>query len=333
MPFCGKCGTEARSGSNFCSSCGASIGAPPPIADQSVPVAPPVAAPPAPPPAPIVPQAAPLPIAGGFCSSCGKAVGPTDAFCKSCGAKLGSIGSTVAAQAVPPVAVPPVAAPPVPAQPAPPQARKSHAGAWIVLILALVIGIVAFAAVMENSGPKPEEAVDGARTAYLHHDQITFDKYVNVNAVLSDGTDQMVNNWLAQNKAGGLVTAGAGLLTEYVKTNYLPAFAQSVDQWVISGTWPDQSQSSNNNSANAMAANFVSSMLRTVAASQLTYQGVVSKSVNDSTADLSINMGTSMSSQPVVVKLRLQKDGDHWQIVAIEDLAGLMDQLNAASKP
>jgi Double zinc ribbon len=329
MAFCGKCGTEVRSGSNFCSSCGAPAVAQAPMVAQSAPVA----APPSPPPPPISPAVAPLPIAGGFCSTCGKPVGAADGFCKSCGSTLGAIGSAGAAPPTAAQAVAPVAAVPVVAQAAQVPPRKSHAGAWIVLILALVIGIVAFAAVIENSGPKPEEAVDGARTAYLQHDQASFDKFVNVNAVLSDGTDQMVNNWLAQNKAGGLVTAGAGLLTEYVKTNYLPAFAQSVDQWVVSGTWPDQSQSSDNNSANSMAANFVSSMLRTVASSQLTYQGVVSKSVNDSTADLSLDMGTSMSSQPVVVKLRLQKDGDHWQIVAIEDLAGLMDQLNAASKP
>lgn len=186
---------------------------------------------------------------------------------------------------------------------------------------------------MTKSGPKAEDAVDGARTAYLQHDQVSFDKYVDVQNVLSDGTDQMVNHWLAQNKSGAVVTAGAGILTAYVKTNYLPAFAQSVDQWVVSGTWPDQTQSSDSSSASAMAANFVSSMLRTVAASQLTYQGVVSNSVNDATADLSVNMGTSMSSQPVIVRLRLQKDGDHWRIEAIEDLAGLMEQLNAASKP
>ncbi len=276
-----------------------------------------------------------------FCAACGAEAQPGSGFCTKCGKPLAVAAPNAATGAQPvapattiPVAPAEVAAPVAVPIATSPMARKSHTGLWIAIVIVAAI-VVVFAIVIgleTIAGPKPEDAVDGARTAYLQHDQANFDKYVDVTSVLSDGTDQGVNEWLRENNTGALGTVVVQTIAAAVKSSYLPSIAQNVDQWVVSGTLTDQPQSADSNATNAWVANFVSSGLRTLAASNLTYQGVASRSVSDTSADLNLNMGTSLSSQPVSVKLRLQKEGDHWRIVAIEDLAGLMAQLKSATR-
>jgi hypothetical protein len=63
----------------------------------------------------------------------------------------------------------------------------------------------------------------------------------------------------------------------------------------------------------------------------LTYQGVQSKTVmNNTDAVLKVIVGSSLSNQPVIVQIKMRRDGDHWRVVSVDDLAGLMAQLNLA---
>ncbi len=63
-----------------------------------------------------------------------------------------------------------------------------------------------------------------------------------MNSVLNDWTDQGVNEWLKQQNAGALETAAVQVVSGAVKSAYIPGLSQSVDQMVVSGTLPDQSQ-------------------------------------------------------------------------------------------
>jgi hypothetical protein len=166
----------------------------------------------------------------------------------------------------------------------------------------------------------------------LQHDQASFDKYVDVNSVLNDWTDQGVNEWLKQQNAGALETATVQVVAGAVKSAYIPDLSKSVDQMVVSGTLPDQSQNSDDKTT-AFITGFVSSVVRNIAASQLTYQGVQSKAITNDNAELTVGVTSSVSSQPISVHIKMRRDGDHWRVVAVENLAGLLNQLNPTPTP
>ena len=265
-----------------------------------------------------------------FCASCGKKSAVDDQFCNSCGAPLHHQARPITSGSTQPDTATPIAMPVSAAAPV----RRSHVGLWLVAIFGLVALLVIVLIAVISSGPKPEDSLDQARAAYLRHDQTSFDKYVDVNSVLGDWTDQGVNVWLKQQNAGPIETAAAQVLAGTMKNAYLPGLSQSVDQMVVSGTWPDQSQNGGNDQVTVFVTSFVSSMIRNVASSQLTYQGVKFKTVtNNNDAELTVNVSSSLSAQPISVRIKMRRDGDHWRVVAVEDLAGLLNQLSPTPAP
>jgi Double zinc ribbon len=339
MAFCTSCGKQSTPDDRFCKACGAPLAADAPSLPVAAATPQNIPAEPAKPPAetlviPVHPQAAdaPTPPAAAtiFCRACGKPSLAGHDFCDSCGAPLRGNLPT------PPVQVPQ----PAPAQqyvsipPPPLQKRKSFLWLWLTTAAVIVVIILAVIIIPFLAGPDPADSLDQARAAYLQHDQASFDKYVDVNSVLSDWTDQGVNGWLKQQNAGVIETAAAQILAGTMKSAYLPALAQSVDQWVVSGTLPaDPSQTDQNDQSSVFVTAFLSSALRTLASSQLTYQGIQSKSVTNDNAELTFNVGTSLSTQPILVHVKMRRVGDHWQVKAVEDLAGLLSQISPTPAP
>ena len=137
-----------------------------------------------------------------------------------------------------------------------------------------VAGVLALVVVVLLSGPKPEDSLAQARTAYLQRDQVNFDKYVDVTSVLGDGVDQIAGAIMQQNNTGALARLAIGAAVPTLKSSYLPSTAQAVDQFIISGTLPQDSQSTGRDPATILVAGYVSAALRKVAASSLSYQGV-----------------------------------------------------------
>jgi hypothetical protein len=337
MAFCESCGTQAGADDRFCKACGKPISSVEPNAQtaaadsQNIPAEPstphaPTIVIPVHPMAPVTPVS-PAP-ATVFCRACGKQSPAAYEFCESCGASLRGNVSTAQAPVQPPAPSPQYAQPP---SAIPPQ-RKSHLGVWLGVIFGALAIIVIVLLVALLSGPKPEDSLDQLRTAYLQHDQASFDKYVDVNSVLNDWTDQGVNEWLKQQNAGALETATVQVVAGAVKSAYIPDLSKSVDQMVVSGTLPDQSQNSDDKTT-AFITGFVSSVVRNIAASQLTYQGVQSKAITNDNAELTVGVTSSVSSQPISVHIKMRRDGDHWRVVAVENLAGLLNQLNPTPTP
>jgi Double zinc ribbon len=339
MAFCTSCGKQSTPDDRFCKACGAPIAsdAPnPPVVAAAQEIIP---AEPAKPPAetlviPVHSQVAGAPVpptaAAIFCRACGKPASAGHDFCDSCGAPLrGSLPAPPlqTQQAAPPqqyVSMPP---PPL-------QKRKSFLWLWLTAATVIVVIILAVIIIPFFAGPDPGDSLDQARAAYLQHDQANFDKYVDVNSVLSDWTDHGVNGWLKQQNAGPIETAAAQLLSGTMKSAYLPALAQSVDQWVVSGTLPaDPSQTDQNDQSSVFVTAFLSSALRSLASSQLTYQGIQSKFVTNNNAELTFNVVSSLSTQPILVHVKMLRVGDHWQVKAVEDLAGLLNQINPTPAP
>lgn len=331
MTFCASCGKPIGPDDQFCKSCGAvvktsqssaSAGASTPtkMEESAVPILPT--------PPPVVPPVAPP--AGIFCGACGKHVEPGNEFCPACGAPLHHQARPVFSGGAQQNVGTTVVEPREPIAPV----RRSHVGLWLLGAFAVIALLVIVVVAVVMSGPKPEDSLDQMRAAYLQHDQASFDKYVDVSSVLGDWTDQSVNMWLKQQNAGAFEKAAADILAGTVKSAYLPTLSQSVDQVVVSGTLPDQSQNGSNDPVTAFVVNFISSTIRNIASSQLTYQGVQSKTVvNNTDAVLKVIVGSSLSPQPVIVQIKMRRDGDHWRVISVDDLAGLLNQLNITATP
>jgi len=329
MAFCISCGKQTEPDDHFCKSCGKPIATVEPKAQVAAPDSQNIPAEPSTPHSAIVIPVHPMtpvtpvspPPATVFCRACGKQSPAAYDFCESCGASLR--GNAPAAPVQPPAAAQQY----VPAPSAIPPQRKSHLGIWLGVIFGMLAIVVIVLLVALFSGPKPETSLDQARTAYLNHDQANFDKYVDVSSVLNDWTDQGVNEWLKQQNAGALETATVQVVAGAVKSAYIPGLSQSVDQMVVTGTLPDQSQNSDDK-ATVFLTGFVSSVLRNIAASQLTYQGVQSKTITNDNAELTVGVTSPLSTPPISVRIKMHRDGDHWRVAAVEDLAGLLNQIN-----
>lgn len=209
--------------------------------------------------------------------------------------------------------------------------RARRAWGWGASALVVVVALVALVVLL--SGPKPEDSLDHARAAYLQRDQANFDRYVDVSSVLSDGVDQIAGVILQQNNTGGLARVAIAAAVPALKGIYLPSASRAIDQFIISGVLPQDPQSSSSDPATALIASYVSAVLRKVAASALSYQGVESELISNGTATLAVRVATPLSSQPMVLKVKMQKAGGYWRVVAIEDLAGLLRELGQFSAP
>lgn len=255
-----------------------------------------------------------------FCGACGKSLGPADRFCVACGEP-----TTPTVPVIPPTnnAAEPVSIPP---HPTPSPQRRSHIIRNITLIL-IAIAAVSIA-INLLSGPSPKDSLEKAGAAYLQQDIQAFDTYVDVQSVLDDWTDQAVSIWLAQNNSTvGQTLIAKGLVAGF-KTFFIPQFAHSMEQEILSGRLADNPQTNNTDDTTSYITGFVSNGVRSLVVSQLKYQGVVSQTKAGSDAVLDVQVGSPLSSSPLIVKVEMQRVGDHWRIVAIRDAAKLMRQLN-----
>ena len=211
--------------------------------------------------------------------------------------------------------------------PAPPKPR-SHTLRNITLI-AVVIAAVIVAAIL-LSGPSPKDSLEKAGAAFAHQDAQAFDTYVDVQSILGDWTDQAGSSWIANNRsnaAGALIANG---LVMGFKSLIVPKLASSVEQEMLGNHAADQTQSNDSDTATNYMTNFLSTGIHSLITSQLTYQGVASQTKSGSDAVLEVRVGSPLRTSPFIARVKMRLVGDHWRIVAIPDLAGLLAQLHPA---
>jgi hypothetical protein len=87
-----------------------------------------------------------------------------------------------------------------------------------------------------------------------------------------------------------------------------------------------------NEAANASdyMTDFLSSRIHDLLASQLTYQGVASQTESGPDAVLDVRVGSPIKTSALMVQVKMRRVGDHWRIVAIPDVAGLLAQLHSS---
>lgn len=206
-----------------------------------------------------------------------------------------------------------------------PPRRRPRAWVWGATTAAVVAAIVVL--VVLFAGPQPEDSLDHARLAYLQRDQVNFDRYVDVTSVLGDGVDQIAGMVMQENNTSGLARLAIEAAIPALKSVYLTSTSQAVDQLIISGNLPQDSQSAHSDPASVLVAGYVSAALHKVAASALSYQGIESKHIAGGIATLAVRVATPLASRPLVLRVRMQKGDGYWRVIAIEDLAGLLREL------
>jgi hypothetical protein len=191
-------------------------------------------------------------------------------------------------------------------------------GASIIAIGAIVL-----------AAPPPEQSLQEARAAYLHHDLAAFRNYVDVNAILSDGVDQLVvspalrDATHTDNPIEGFLAAGVGVAADSWKQAYLPQWSDFIERFVVTGEMPNQSPS------DAIFTVMGSGILRSMAAAQWTYMGVAGKpTISGSRALVTVYVRSGSNYEPFLMTLKLRSHGDHWQVVGVQDLPQLLKQLS-----
>jgi hypothetical protein len=218
-----------------------------------------------------------------------------------------------------------------PAQPNPPQLRSHRQRniTWIAgAAAATIIAAVALSGPSLFSGPSPEDSLVKAGTAFAHQDAQAFDNYVDVQSVLGDWTDQAASSWLANNNStvGGTLIAN-GIVTGF-KSLILPKFVASAEREILSNHIPDQPQASSSDNATNYMTLFLTNGVHALIVSQLSYQGIASQSRSGSDAVLDVRVRSPLSNSPLLVRVDMRRSGDHWRIVSIPNVAGLLAQLH-----
>jgi len=200
----------------------------------------------------------------------------------------------------------------------------------LVAVLIIAVIVVAIALV----GPSPQTSLEKAGTALINGDSQTFDNYVDVQSILSDWTDQAARSAFNNESAGGALVAN-GLVAGF-KSLFLPKIASSVEQEILSHQVSGQPQTEDADSTANYMTGFLSNGIRTLITSQLKYQGVAAQTKSGTEAVLDVRFATGLNSYPFIAQVRMHRMGDHWRIVAIPNVAGLLAQLrpppNASSQ-
>jgi hypothetical protein len=207
--------------------------------------------------------------------------------------------------------------------------RRSHVLRNLALVAVLIAAVIVLTIAL--AGPSPQTSLEKAGAALIDRDAQAFDNYVDLQSILGDWTDQAASSWLSNNNSAGNALVANGLVAGF-KSLLLPQLASSVEQEILNHQVSDQPQTNGaDNTANNYMTSFISNGIHTLITSQLQYRGIAAQTKTGAEAMLDVRLATSLSSNPFIVQVRMQRVGDHWRIVAIPDVARLLAQLQAPS--
>jgi hypothetical protein len=189
----------------------------------------------------------------------------------------------------------------------------------------VLAGIAVSATYFYLHTPDPEISLDQVRLAYAQQDQLSFDKYVDVQAVLGNGIDQFADYYALKHKIVHPVFFKAGISVG--EQMYLPQIAQSVDNFVVTGSLPDLPVWATDNATVSEAISDAANVLHRVIQAQLQYQGVVAKTVSGADATVEVRIKSPLSTGAMTVRLQMRRVQNHWRIVAIEDVPRILQEL------
>lgn len=164
-----------------------------------------------------------------------------------------------------------------------------------------------FGANQASSGPK--EAVEQARAAYTKKDAALFDKYVDLESVVSDVFDQMAAEKAIDQEALTAVKANLPKIAEVVKSIFFGTPTDAPPELVQSMTASSQ-------------------QLRT-ALENVTYQGVdsVSKlSASDALVKVKLSETDAGITKTKIMEVKVKDAGPNWKVVSVPNLSQMDKQ-------
>jgi hypothetical protein len=272
-----------------------------------------------------------------FCIYCGAPNPANASFCSTCGKAVAVARSQTPAGVAAQKQVPELekattqfaGASPAPMHTLPnPANAQSHVLRNVVLIAGVILAVIVAAVLL--SGPTPKDSLERAGNAFARQDAQAFDNYVDMQSILGDWTDQAATSWLANNKGSAGDTLIANGLVAGFKSLIVPKLATSVEQEILSSAASDRGKSNEAANASDYMTDFLSSRIHDLLASQLTYQGVASQTESGPDAVLDVRVGSPIKTSALMVQVKMRRVGDHWRIVAIPDVAGLLAQLHSS---
>jgi hypothetical protein len=191
---------------------------------------------------------------------------------------------------------------------------------------AVLVAAVVLFGYREITQPSPKESFERALAAYRQHDLGSFKTYVDLQSILGDAIDQAASDGTGSQDLGTKIFAQA--VVAVVKQTLLPMYTPALEQMVVQGTLPEDLKPNDGDPSAALFVTFISEALR--AAVNTTYQGVAaSRSVGELRL-LDVRVSQSAQATPVIVTFKLRSSGDHYQVVGVQNLAGVLKQLGAA---
>jgi hypothetical protein len=221
--------------------------------------------------------------------------------------------------------------PPVP----PPANRKPWprtlfiAGGTCVLMAVLAAVVVLF-----WPRPDPRESVEQIRVALLHHDLPAFEQHVELDRLLTDAIVQaasfaasegVVTEFDAGPGTAALAGSTAAALASAAAPQLIPELARLSRQLVSAGTWTAQGMAASPGDPSPVLMQFMSEAL----SSQLSYRGAEVLSRQGPAAQVAVSVATPLQVQPLTIRLRMEIAEGRWRVVGIDDLAGLIRQVEA----
>jgi dsDNA-binding SOS-regulon protein len=154
----------------------------------------------------------------------------------------------------------------------------------------------------------PKEAVDQARAAYAKKDVALFDKYVDLDSVISDYFDQMAAAGSMDAAAVAQVKATLPTISEVVKSIFFGTPTSAPPEVVQTMTASSET-------------------LRT-ALQKVSFGGITDQQVNGSEALLKVKLldASNPSAKPATMELKLKDTGPNWKIVAVPNLSTMDKQ-------
>jgi Protein of unknown function (DUF2939) len=262
-----------------------------------------------------------------FCEACGGEINSQEFFCQYCGHMVQQATKATAAVSIPKAAnVPPATTAPLGNLPV--QKNRSH---WLrYSLLGIAVFAVLVIAIAVLSAPSPRSSFEKAVEAYRQGDAQAFENYVDVESVLDDWTDQAARRLTGKANGAGEALAAEGIAAGF-KSLIVPRLRGPLEDALLSGRMSGATVDVGANTSSGYISGLLSSGVRAILNSQLSYQGVVGQETNGTEAVLDVQVSSPLMSGPMVVKVKMEKAGDHWRVIAIPEILEELNQLHATS--
>lgn len=244
-----------------------------------------------------------------YCTSCGAQQSSTNAqYCESCGLAL--------------------------PQPVPEPRRRSARPLLAAAAALVLVAVVAGAAYLFWPRPDPRDIPEQIRIAFLSHDVAAFERHVALDRVLTDALAQAASFGIREAAvtdlnmspaAAELAASAAAAAVTVAAPQLVPELARLCRQLVSAGTWASQGIAATTDDPSPVLMQFMSEAL----ASQLAYRGAEVLGRQGPAAQVAVSMATPLQAQPLTIRLRMEMADGAWRVVGVEDLAGLIRQVQA----